>query len=162
MNEAASAVAALLKKSAREIESEVRGTSMAPTLFSGTRIKILCTAEPYQTGDIVAILADPLIVHRVVASAWCRSKRYLITRGDASWYCDLPVTEDQILGVVTTQYDGSRWHPPRAMVPPPRPRSLLAQLSLRSMLVALRMGESWASFVARGGASIASWVRGRA
>lgn len=163
MDPSASAAAVLLKKAAVDIESEIRGSSMHPALPNGSRIRIRCTAEAhaYQVGDIIAILADPLIAHRVVATARYRSRLYLITRGDPSWYCDLPVTEDQILGLVTAQHDGREWQPPRACARPTGLRSILATVSVRAILAAIAVSEKWAWHVSRGGVLIATWRRGR-
>jgi hypothetical protein len=156
MEASATALAPLLKQSGLEIESEVRGSSMHPTLPAGSRIRIRCGSAASRPGDIVAIVADPPIVHRVVSHQRCRSRQYTITRGDASWYCDLPVTDDQILGTVCEQQEGGSWRAPRAFEPPTGVRSALAWLSLRSMQAAICMSERAASLLARAGAALAS------
>src|SRR2546426_6039432 len=109
MDASSAAVAALLKSSGREIESEILGASMHPTLAEGCRIRIRCGRLPYGPGDIVAILGEPLIAHRVVGLGVCRSRRFVITRGDAGWFCDPPVPGDSILGGVAAQGGGRGW-----------------------------------------------------
>ena len=152
MDASATELAPLLKKSGLEIESEVRGSSMHPALPAGSRIRIRCGSAPSRLGDLIAIVADPPIVHRVVSHQRCRSRLYTITRGDASWFCDLPVTDDQILGIVCQQQEGGSWSVPRAFEPPAGFRSVLAWLSLRSMQAAICVSEGAASLVARGAA----------
>ena len=156
MDGSATELAPLLKKSGLEIESEVRGSSMHPALPSGSRIRIRCGSAPSRLGDIIAIVADPAIVHRVVSHQRCRSRLYTITRGDALWFCDLPVTDDQILGIVCAQLQGDSWRAPRAFESPAGFRSVLAWLSLRSMQAAICMSERAASLVARAGGALAS------
>ena len=162
MDASAAELAPLLKKAGLDIESEVRGSSMHPTLPPGARIRIRCGPVAHQRGDIVAIVADPPIVHRIVSCLRCRSRLYLITRGDASWSCDLPVTEDEILGVVSGYQDGDAWRQPRAFEPQIGIAAVLPWLSHTSIRMALRISEDLASLVARGGAVIASWHAGRA
>ncbi len=156
MDGSATALAPLLKKAGLEIESEVRGSSMHPALPPGSRIRIRCGTSASRLGDIVAIVADPPIVHRVVSHRRYRSRLYTITRGDALWFCDLPVTDDQILGIVCGQQEGDSWRAPRGFEPPAGFRSVLAWLSLRSMEAAICMSERAASLVARAGAALAS------
>lgn len=161
MDASAAAVALLLKGSGLEIESEVRGSSMRPALTHGSRIRIHCGPARCAPGEIVAILADPLVAHRVVGCVRYRSHGYLITRGDASWFCDVPVREDQLLGVVTGLYEDGQWRLPGPPLPLTGLRAALAWLSHRSIVVALGISEHLASLVARGGSSVASWGGGR-
>lgn len=156
MDASAAALAPLLKQSGLEIESEVRGSSMHPALPDGSRIRIRCGSTAARPGDIIAIVADPPVVHRVVSHQRCRSRLYTITRGDALWFCDLPVTDDQILGIACAQQEGDAWRAPRGFERPAGPRSMLAWLSLRSMRAAICMSERAASVVARAGAALAS------
>lgn len=156
MDASGAALARLVKKSGLEIESEVHGSSMHPTLPAGSRIRIRCGSTAARPGDIIVIVADPPIVHRVVCQRRCRSRRYTITRGDALWFCDLPVTDDQVLGIVCEQQEGDVWRAPRACEPAAGFRSLLAWLSLRSMLAAICVSERAASLVARAGAALAA------
>jgi hypothetical protein len=149
-------LAPLLRKSGLEIESEIRGSSMHPTLPAGTRIRIRCGNAPYRPGDIVAIVADPPIAHRVISCLRRGSRDYVITRGDASWYCDLPVVEEQILGVVTAQLDADGWRAPSACQAPEGLTGLLASVSHRLMRAALRVSDNAASLVARAGGAVAA------
>jgi hypothetical protein len=161
MDASAAATAALLRKSGLEIESEVRGASMHPVLIAGARLRIRCGTPACVPGDIVVFLAHEPMAHRVVGRVRYGSRGYVITRGDACRFCDAPVPEDRILGLVTAYHDGVEWRPP-----PPFPgdrylSALLAGVSERAIRVALRVDERLATFVARGGAWIASWCGGR-
>ena len=113
----AAAVAAVLKDAGREIESEVCGSSMHPTLAAGASIRIRCGAGPYQPGDIVVFLAEPPIAHRVLARRRRGGRAYLIMRGDAHWICDAPVPEHLVLGVVMAHNTGGDWRPPAGQAP---------------------------------------------
>lgn len=148
-------VVELLRKSGLEIDSEVCGGSMSPTIVAGTRIRIRYGATRFQPGDIVAILAEPLIAHRVVSLEQRGVRRFLITRGDATWFCDPPVAEDQIVGIVTAQHDGKEWRPPGTCQPPRGWSSLLAWLSEQGTRAALRLSETGAVRMARGVSKIA-------
>lgn len=159
MSSSAATVVELLRKSGLEIDSEIRGGSMFPTIAPGTRIRIRYGAAEYRPGDIVAILAEPLIAHRVVSLEQRGSRRYLITRGDWTWFCDPPVAEDQIVGVVTAQLDGREWRPPGTCQPPRGWTSLLAWLSERGTRAALRFSETGAVLMARGVSKIALLCR---
>ena len=161
MEASGTAIATLLRQSGREFESQIRGASMHPTLPDGARIRIRCGRFQISRGDIVAIAADPPIAHRVV-ERWRKDRRtFLLTRGDASWHCDVPVTENDILGLVTALHDGLGWRPPGACPRISRPSALRAWLSRRLILAAHGVSESLASRVARGVASVAGrWPRG--
>ena len=103
------ALAALLKRSGTDLESQIRGPSMVPTLPHGTRIRIQCeTGRGIRPGQVVAFLAEPgLVAHRMVA----RQGHHILTRGDASAACDPPTQVDRVLGVVDAWFDGTDWRP---------------------------------------------------
>lgn len=157
MDVSSAAVAALLKNSGHEIESEIHGESMHPTLTEGSRIRIRCGRAHYQPGDIVAILGEPLIAHRVVGLGLCRSRRFVITRGDASWFCDPPVREEQILGVVTAYDDGRGWQPLQPWIRATGAVPVLTTLLLVVIRGALSVNERFAVNVARGTSLVACW-----
>ena len=111
MRESVTAVAALLKQSATDLESEIRGTSMMPALPAGVRIRIRCGYEP-AIGDIAAYYADaPIIAHRVIGRISTGGGSYYMMRGDANWFCDAPIEQTRVLGVVTEFQDGTTWRP---------------------------------------------------
>jgi hypothetical protein len=155
MDASSKAVAALLRKSGAEIESEVRGSSMVPTLQPGRRVRIRCGPGRFQPGDIVAIIADPTVVHRVVGRSRRGSRSYVITRGDAAPFCDLPVPEEEILGTVIA-YDGNgSWQPPSPYVRSGGLRTVFAWLSLRAVTAALHINDQLTALVVRAGGRLA-------
>ena len=161
MDPASIVAAELLKKTRDELESQIVGSSMHPTLANGARIRITCGAPPVSRGDIVAILAEPPVAHRVVSVHRFRARTYLVTRGDASWHCDVPVSEHDILGVVTAHNDGRGWETPPQPPVAQGLRRALAWLSARCVVTALAMSDSLASLAARAGATAARrWRRG--
>jgi hypothetical protein len=133
---------------------------MSPTLTHGSRIRVRCGDGGHAPGDVV-VLADPPIAHRVIARVWRRARWYLITRGDASWFCDVPVSEDQILGVVTAWRTGDEWRALDPLPPARGTRAALAWLSFCSIWVALCLSDHMASLVARGGSAVAAWSASR-
>ena len=149
MNVADAAVVELLRKSGQEVESEICGASMSPTLAAGTRIRIRYGAVSYQPGDIVAILAEPQIAHRIVSVERRGGRCYLLTRGDGLWYCDPPVADDQILGTVTAQYDAGGWRP-IGPCPPAGWSAIPRWLSEHAIRTALTFSEAAAVRLARG------------
>jgi hypothetical protein len=155
MQASSTAAAELLRKARGELESQIVGRSMVPTLPDGSRIRISCGQPSVARGDIVAILAEPPVAHRVVAVHRFRARTYLVTRGDAAWHCDVPVGEQDILGVVTAHNDGHGWKTPAE---PPGTRGLrraLEWLSARTVVTALALSDRLASLAARAGATAA-------
>ena len=112
----AAAAAVLLQRSGTDLESQVCGSSMHPTLPDGSRIRIRCGDAAFGVGDIVVLVAEPPVVHRVVGVARRRGELFVVTRGDAIWFCDMPVTRSGVLGVVQGCDTGDGW---RAVGPPP-------------------------------------------
>jgi hypothetical protein len=104
------AFSSLLRKSSREIESNVCGGSMGRVLPEGSRIRIrFCPAESLVAGQIVTYIAkDRLIVHRLVRTA-TPADSYLITRGDTTVLCDAPVLTSSVIGIVTEFRNSGRW-----------------------------------------------------
>jgi signal peptidase I len=78
----------------------VQGSSMLPTLRPGDEIELRSTlAAEIRCGDIVAFRqGERLFVHRVIG----RDRDRLLTRGDALRHADVPVSSDQLLGVVVS------------------------------------------------------------
>jgi hypothetical protein len=109
------ALALLLGRSGRIIESEISGTSMGSTLPAGCRIRICpLRREDYQPGQVVAFVSgDALFAHRIVSCC----DQGALTRGDNRSWCDLPLPWRAILGLVTeSQVDGV-WRPLADYVP---------------------------------------------
>jgi signal peptidase I len=78
----------------------VQGTSMLPALRPGDEVELRSTAfNKINGGDIVAFRqAERLFVHRVIE----RGPNGLLTQGDALRQADVPVSSDQLLGVVVS------------------------------------------------------------
>src|SRR6266403_296822 len=84
----------------------VQGTSMLPSLRPGDEIELQsASAHEIQIGDVIAYRrAGRLFVHRVIKK---NSPRELVTRGDTLPQPDAPVSELEVLGLVSAvQRDG--------------------------------------------------------
>src|SRR5882724_205333 len=84
----------------------VQGTSMLPSLRPGDEIEVQsASAHEIQIGDVIAYRrAGRLFVHRVIKK---NSPRELVTRGDTLPQPDAPVSESEVLGLVSAvQRDG--------------------------------------------------------
>ena len=140
------AIATLLKRSERILESQVRGHSMGATLPDGVRVRIRCgTSVAHRPGIVITFLTEPgLVTHRVLA--WRGG--HVLTRGDATGACDPPVPLDRILGTVDAWRTGAEWLP----VPGPPRRSLTARfgsaLSFLAVSTALAVHPRFAKRVA--------------
>ncbi|WP_081982590.1 S24/S26 family peptidase [Streptacidiphilus albus] len=75
-----------------------RGGSMAPTIVSGDRVRIVrCDFADVAPGQVIAFeVPGRIVTHRVLD----RYEGQLVTAGDAHWFTDAPVTEQSYLGVV--------------------------------------------------------------
>ena len=100
-------VAALWKKSNREIAVRFGGNSMRPTIAPGQEVVMRCT-DDVSVGDVIVyIYLDQVVVHRLIA----RGKRWLLTRGDAHTIPDPPLEDaSAIVGKIA------------GVAPPPRTR----------------------------------------
>lgn len=101
------AFGALLGRSGRVIESEISGGSMGNTLPSGCRIRIRSLPmKEYRAGQVIAFIGGGgLFAHRIVY----RTRQGVLTRGDTHVWCDLPVPEGVILGVVSECFLDGKW-----------------------------------------------------
>jgi len=113
-------IASLLQDARRVIESTVVGGSMSPSLPDGARVRIECGNEmDLKPGTVVAFMSGetPIIGHRIVAMGRrIRTHNLIVTRGDNSILCDLPIGRNRILGVIVDWYSGNQWRP----IPAPR------------------------------------------
>jgi signal peptidase I len=91
------AVAALWKRTGREVITHFTGTSMQPTIADREAVTLRC-ADDVSIGDVVAyVYGDRVVVHRIVA-IW--SDRF-VTRGDANVLPDPKLLErSDIIGKV--------------------------------------------------------------
>ncbi len=107
------AVSNLLRNSCKEFEFELQGTSMGGALPNGSRIRVRFTdRDSFKAGQVLTyVAADRVLAHRLVRSVNSGKKLYLITRGDATVCCDLPVLESSVLGVVEEFSAAEEWQP---------------------------------------------------
>lgn len=82
-------VAALWKKTNRELLVRFGGNSMRPTIAPGQEVLLRCTDDVRPGDVIVYIYLDQVVVHRLIA----RGKRWLLTRGDAHTIPDPPLED---------------------------------------------------------------------
>ncbi len=136
------ALAPLLQRTGRVIESEISGVSMGSTLPTGTRIRIQCEdPASARRGTVVAIMAERgLIGHRLL---WCgtdrRGQAVALTRGDGSPVCDPPVAMERILGEITHWYAPPEWRPVPAAPATPLLRRAIAALMLLAVRCAVAL-----------------------
>ena len=78
----------------------VQGSSMLPSIRPGDEVELRSPSQQIEVGDVVAYRrAERLFVHRVVESN-CHGE--LVTRGDTLPQPDAPVSESDLLGVVSS------------------------------------------------------------
>jgi signal peptidase I len=98
-------VVELLKEAADRIgflRLRVSGVSMEPTITDGEVVRVRpVSAEQIRRGDVIVFhMEGRLVAHRVSRVLKSGSEGLFVTRGDAMQESDLPVSADQILGVV--------------------------------------------------------------
>jgi len=136
-------LASQLGEAETDFESAIRGSSMAPAIPAGARLRVRVGGPmPCRIGDVVFYLADDgYTVHRVVDRARRTSpEEYLLTEGDARFAPDPPVLSRQVLGtVVAVQIDG-HWQPVG-----PRPASPWHMRVVRTMTLTAMSITMWFS-----------------
>jgi hypothetical protein len=107
------ALSSLLRKGSREFEFFLQGKSMGGVLPDGSRIRVRPAAEDqFMVGQVLIYVAkDRMVVHRLVRSVKSGSTDYLITRGDATVCCDLPILASSVLGIVMGFSTTGPWQP---------------------------------------------------
>jgi hypothetical protein len=107
------ALSSFLKDGSTEFGSSVHGHSMGKALPDGSRIHVRFVPQRELTlGQVVAyIVEDRMVAHRLVQFTTWHQNPYLITRGDATVCCDLPVPVSSVLGVVTEYCKTDAWEP---------------------------------------------------
>jgi hypothetical protein len=89
------AVAALWKRTGREITARFTGRSMEPTLASGAEVRLRCGDAP-AVGDVIAFIRDGhLVLHRVEALS--TEAGWVLTRGDACLFPDPPLYDATLI-----------------------------------------------------------------
>jgi hypothetical protein len=97
-NNGLAAVAALWKKTRRELVAQFDGISMRPAIEPQQALTIRCGEEAHP-GDVVMFVRDGgPIVHRVIWESPGRD--WFLTRGDNRHVPDAPVARDDVTGVV--------------------------------------------------------------
>jgi len=145
------AVSSLLRNGSREFEFLLQGTSMGGVLPDGSRIRVRFAEKgAFKAGQVLTyVTEDRVLAHRLVRFVRSRNNLYLITRGDATVCCDLPVLESSVLGVVEEFSTADEWQP----VGPPAKRWFgfrLLALAISSLIGSLlRVNPSCAVWVAR-------------
>lgn len=121
------AIAALWKRTSRELVARFGGSSMDPTIPAGAEVLLRC-GERAESGDVIAFLAhDQIVVHRVEAAG----KSWVLTRGDRQVIPDDPIFDRSvILGRILGLRQGEGW---TDLLPPPSSRTRAA---LRGLCVA--------------------------
>ena len=119
-NEQILALSTFLRSGALEFETCVRGGSMGTTLPEGSKIRIRFVGGNQLTvGQIVVYVSKyGVVAHRLVRCANSHGVQYLITRGDATTCCDVPIQSSTVFGIVTEFLSGGSWQ----AVPRPAPR----------------------------------------
>lgn len=136
-----------LRRSSHEVETCVRGGSMGSALPEGSQVRIRFAGE-FSIGQVVAYVAeDRIVAHRLVRTVSSHGDLYLITRGDASVFCDSPIRVSAVMGVVAGFRDREQW---QAIAPKPRRRFVV-----RLMESALAAS---ATAVLRASPTIAIWT----
>ena len=127
-------LAAQLGESPTEVESAIRGSSMAPAIPPRSRLRVRVGGQvPCQVGDVVFYLADDgYTAHRVVYRA--AGGDYLLAEGDARFAPDAPLSCRQVLGtVVAVEIDG-QWQPVGGPPASPWHRRLVRRATLIAMI----------------------------
>ena len=135
-----------------DVESSVRGSSMAPAIPAGARIRVRPGNGPScRVGDVVFYLAaGGYVVHRVVYRPEPSvDGGYLLTEGDARFAPDPPVPCPQILGTVVAVQDNGRWVPVPPPVPGPWHRRVVRAVTLPVMILATKVSLGGARRLAR-------------
>ncbi|MDQ6801683.1 MAG: S24/S26 family peptidase [Acidobacteriota bacterium] len=113
-------VVTLWKRTSRELVTTFTGTSMRPTIDSGSEVIVKCDCA-VNIGDVVAYcLADRLIVHRVAAASL--DGEWFVVRGDALVIPDAIVLPRQMIvgNIVAVKRNGTFCD----LADAPRPRRL--------------------------------------
>lgn len=135
-------LAAHLGQGQPDFESAVRGSSMAPAIPAGARIRVRPgEGRPYRVGDVVFYLSDGgYVVHRVVyGPGQSADGDYLLTEGDARFAPDPPVPSRQVLGTVVAVQGHDQWAPVRPPVPGPWHRRLVRAVTLPVVILAAKV-----------------------
>jgi hypothetical protein len=116
-----------LKNGPCQFESTIQGESMGKTVPAGSRIRVrFASDDNLRAGQIVTYIAEGRIVaHRLMRVSRSRGDRYVITCGDSTVCCDVPMPVSAVIGILTELQSNGIWKP----VPQPQPRSFGLRLA---------------------------------
>jgi hypothetical protein len=132
-------LAAQLGETQTDVESAIRGSSMAPAIPPRSRLRVRVGGQiPCQEGDVVFYLADGgYTAHRVVYRA--AGDGYLLAEGDARFAPDPPLVRRQVLGTVVAVEIEGQWLPVGGPPASPWHRRLVRRVTLAAMIAATRV-----------------------
>lgn len=139
-----------LSKGSCEFESTVLGESMGEAVPAGSMIRVRFASDAnLTTGQIVTYIAnDRIVAHRLVKIARSRGDRFVITCGDGTVCCDVPVPVSAVIGILTELRGNGTWKP----APQRQARSfgfrLAAEVFSSIVLVALWLNPRCSKWVA--------------
>lgn len=98
----------LWKKSGKQSEITISGTSMKPILSEGTQVLVKHSGRTIKIGDIVVYLRNnKLISHRVIRIKTEGENKLYLTKGDSALRFDSPpIREEDVVGVVHAVLNG--------------------------------------------------------
>lgn len=122
-----------------DFESAIHGSSMAPAIPAGARIRVRPSGQlPCQVGDVVFYLADSgYMVHRVVYRS--SDTGYLLAAGDARFAPDPPVPCRQALGIVCAIEIDGEWQPLGPFANGPWHRRVVRAMTIPAMVITMRI-----------------------
>ena len=139
-----------LSKGSCQFESTVLGESMGNAVPAGSMIRVRFASDSnLTTGQIVAYISnDRIVAHRLVRIANSGGDRFVITCGDGTVCCDVPVPVCAVIGILTELRSNGTWKP----APPKQARSfgsrLAAELFSSMVTVALWVNPHCSKWVA--------------
>lgn len=115
-----------------------KGWSMLPSIFPKTKLSLEhIEFAAVEVGQIIAFERNlQFVVHRVVKIAARPNGREITTRGDSNWHADLPITNENIIGVINGKVQGNHCKP---ILQPFNGVLLLVRLTLSAYRICLRV-----------------------
>lgn len=127
---------AVFRRHGREFAARFFGSSMEPTIPSGTEVLLHCGSAVTPSDVVALIREDRVLVHRLMARS--QDGGWILTRGDSRLLPDLPVTDPEaVIGRVIRVRRGDAF-----VDLAPLPQSLPQRLALGVCLLALGRGPS--------------------
>ncbi len=146
------AIATLMKRTGREVQSEIRGSSMGSTIPDGSQIRIRpMEAEALREGKMGAFLAGQSSrAHRIVyRGRGRRLEKYLLTLGVGWPYCDPPIHVSAALGLVTEYRVNGEWRAPAVQPGRSRADQRKADRNVAFIRGCMWLNVRWARWIAK-------------